>query len=80
MERNGNYIGYIYCVTNTLNNKQYIGQTMRSIKRRWNAHKTESKTEDNPSYFQQYNDPSLSHPYKFPLAYAYHVWESKVLY
>lgn len=53
MERNGKYIGCIYCVTNILNNKKYIGQTMRSINRRWNAHKIESKTENNPSYFHK---------------------------
>lgn len=32
--------GYIYKITNTINNKVYIGQTKTSIKKRWNAHKT----------------------------------------
>lgn len=32
--------GYIYKITNKVNNKVYIGQTKTSIAKRWNAHKT----------------------------------------
>ena len=34
-------MGYIYMVENTINNKKYIGQTIREdIKTRWKYHKT----------------------------------------
>lgn len=31
-------MGYIYKITNKINNKCYIGQTKRSINKRWNEH------------------------------------------
>ena len=33
------YEGYIYCITNTLNNKKYIGQTIQRPSHRWSHHK-----------------------------------------
>ncbi len=30
--------GVIYCITNNINNKKYIGQTRRSLDRRWKEH------------------------------------------
>lgn len=32
------YIGYIYKITNTVNNKCYIGQTIKSIEFRFKEH------------------------------------------
>ena len=36
-------IGYIYLITNTINNKQYVGQTTRTIKERFRQHCYDSK-------------------------------------
>ena len=40
-------MGYIYKISNTVNNKIYIGQTSRTVEKRWNLHK---RTAKNPSY------------------------------
>lgn len=37
---------FIYKITNIINNKSYIGQTVTSTKRRWILHKSEAKTDD----------------------------------
>ena len=34
----GMYEGYIYCITNKINSKQYIGQTIRTIEDRYKQH------------------------------------------
>lgn len=38
----GMYEGYIYLVTNNINGKQYIGQTVRTIEERWTEHVNKS--------------------------------------
>lgn len=35
---------FIYKITNNINNKLYIGQTLQSIEKRWIQHKSEAKT------------------------------------
>lgn len=40
----GMYEGYIYIITNDINNKVYIGQTKNTIQIRWNGHKHTSKS------------------------------------
>ena len=42
----GLYEGYIYLVTNNINGKQYVGQTNRTIEKRWKQHTLE---------YQKYN-------------------------
>lgn len=51
MEHEGEYIGYIYCITNNNTGKKYIGQTSVSIKSRYNGHKKQSR----------YGDESILH-------------------
>lgn len=36
-------MGYIYLITNNINNKKYIGQTINSVNTRWIQHKSEAK-------------------------------------
>lgn len=42
-------MGYIYKITNTLNNKIYIGQTIKTVEKRFQQHKNNS----NKPYFSQ---------------------------
>ena len=36
-------MGYIYCITNLINDKKYIGKTIYSIDKRWRQHINDSK-------------------------------------
>ena len=35
---NNSFIGYIYKITNDINGKIYIGQTTRTVEKRWKEH------------------------------------------
>ena len=37
--KDGQYVGYIYIITNNVNSKCYIGQTQVNIEHRWRQHK-----------------------------------------
>ena len=36
-------MGYIYCITNTINNKKFVGKTLMSIEKRFSEHIKDSK-------------------------------------
>lgn len=43
-------MGFIYIIKNNINSKVYIGQTRRTIERRWYEHKYESTQKENSGY------------------------------
>ena len=45
----GLYEGFIYLVSNNINNKKYIGQTKRTVEERWSDHL--SKLQSDVNYF-----------------------------
>lgn len=44
-------MGYIYKITNNINHKVYIGQTKRSVEKRWQEHKRYALEKDSTSKF-----------------------------
>ena len=42
------YVGYIECITNTINNKKYIGQTIKKLQTRFDEHIDGNKNMDHP--------------------------------
>jgi len=44
--------GIIYCITNSVSGKQYVGQTVRSVKMRWQIHLQQAKA-DSPCFLHQ---------------------------
>ena len=43
-------IGYIYLITNTINDKKYVGQTRQTVEERWKEHKNDVKRRKTPLY------------------------------
>lgn len=46
-------MGYIYCITNTINNKKYVGKTLLSVEKRFSEHisdRSRRKVEKRPLY------------------------------
>jgi len=43
MYKNGTYVGNIYLITNNINDKKYVGQTVNEVYDRWSGHKHDSR-------------------------------------
>lgn len=46
-------MGYIYCITNTINNKKYVGKTLKTVEKRFKEHihdRTKRSLEKRPLY------------------------------
>lgn len=48
-------MGYIYKITNTINNKLYIGKTIKTIQERWNEHIKKAKEHPNRYLYDAIN-------------------------
>lgn len=46
--------GYIYKITNSVNNKMYIGQTKTNLTRRWTAHKARFNSGETKRFIWSY--------------------------
>lgn len=46
-------LGQIYKITNTINNKVYIGQTIQNVRKRWYDHISQAKNSKKPGHFQR---------------------------
>lgn len=44
------YEGFIYVITNSVNGKQYVGQTIRTINQRWRDHLRKQKYNKDNQY------------------------------
>ena len=44
-------MNYIYLVTNKINGKQYVGQTVYSIEDRWGRHLSAARNQEDNNYF-----------------------------
>ena len=48
-------MGYIYKITNQINNKMYIGKTTKSIEERWKAHQKKALEHSNRYLYDAMN-------------------------
>lgn len=61
------YMGYIYLITNQINGKQYVGQTIQDdIKKRWSTHKQVNKKYIGTCLFNAYKKYGIEN-FKFKL-------------
>lgn len=58
--------GIIYCITNTINGKRYVGQTIKMLEKRWMQHKIDSKR------FKGYFQRALK-------KYGFDCWKQEIL-
>lgn len=61
----GKYVGYIYKISNTVNNKLYIGQTVKTIQTRFREHIRSARTNTNqtmiiPKVIKKYGEDNFS--------------------
>ena len=49
------YEGYIYCISNTINDKKYIGQTTVTVQHRWGNHQLSARNRENYPLYNAMN-------------------------